>query len=266
MTREANAIADVTLERYRLNELPDDEASNLSARISADPALQARLSALEASDASIRREYPSKSLEAAVAERVARGVESRPQPRNGTWQLAAIGAAAVFVAAVLLAAPVVRQLVQGGDDRIKGDATALVLYRKAGNGSETLASGATAAAGDQIRIAYRSSGPRFGVIVSLDGAGVVTRHLPPAGSTAAPLVNGALTLLDQAYELDAAPRWECFYLVAGDASFDVGPVLEAARLAAVAAGRGDPPAALALDRHLQQSSFLLRKSSKEARH
>ena len=36
-------------------------------------------------------------------------------------------------------------------------------------------------------------------------------------------------LLDQAYELDDAPRWERFYFVTGDAPFEAAPVVQAAR-------------------------------------
>ena len=39
-------------------------------------------------------------------------------------------------------------------------------------------------------------------------------------------------LLDQAYELDDAPRWERFYFVTGDTPFAVAPIVDAARRAA----------------------------------
>jgi hypothetical protein len=109
-------------------------------------------------------------------------------------------------------------------------------------------------------VAYRCASRRFGVIVSIDGRGVVTRHLPLTGAAAAALEPGATTLLDRAYELDDAPRWERFFLVTGETAFDVQVVLDAARGAAAGAG-ADPPPALPLQAPLQQSTFLLRKTS-----
>jgi hypothetical protein len=66
------------------------------------------------------------------------------------------------------------------------------------------------------------------------------------------------TLLDFAYELDDAPRWERFYLVAGSAPFDAAPVIEAAR-AVAASGAAGPPPALPLRMDVKQSSVLLIK-------
>jgi hypothetical protein len=97
--------------------------------------------------------------------------------------------------------------------------------------------------------------------VSIDGAGNVTMHLPPAGDRAAALKHETTVLLDQAYELDDAPRWERFYFVAGESPFDVAPVMQAARDAAAKIS-GLPPAGLALPRGLEQSGFTLQKESR----
>jgi len=66
----------------------------------------------------------------------------------------------------------------GPGDRVKGLEPTLLLFRKTPEGSEPLKDGAAARAGDLIRIGYRAAGQRWGVIVSVDGRGVVTRHLP----------------------------------------------------------------------------------------
>ena len=74
--------------------------------------------------------------------------------------------------------------------------------------------GTLARSGDLVQIAYRSDGLAYGAIFSVDGRGAVTRHLPAAGEQAVPLAKR--DTLDFAYELDDAPRWERFYLVASD--------------------------------------------------
>lgn len=67
----------------------------------------------------------------------------------------------------------------------------------------------------------------FGVVVSIDGRGHVTRHLPEEGAAAAAL-DGREQALPHAYELDDAPAFERFVLVTGPRAFDVAAVLAAA--------------------------------------
>jgi hypothetical protein len=141
-------------------------------------------------------------------------------------------------------------------DRIKGLLPGLAVFRKTDSGSETLADGAIAHSGDVIRLGYRAAGKPYGVILSIDGRGAVTRHLPPNGDQAASLHGEPTVLLDQAYELDDAPRWERFYFVTGETSFAVQPVMDAARRAA---SNPRPQSALELPRGLEQSIFLLHK-------
>ena len=128
------------------------------------------------------------------------------------------------------------------------------MYRRTSGGSETLADGAVARQGDLVRVGYRSAGHAYGVIFSIDGRQTVTMHLPREGDRAAPLAREATVLLDRAYELDDASLWERFYFVAGDAPFDVAPIVAAARRA--------PSAALALPRGLDQATFSLQKEAR----
>ena len=141
-------------------------------------------------------------------------------------------------------------------NRIKGDR--LVLFRKTPEGTELLSDGVRASAGDQIRIGYRAAGLSYGLILSIDGRGVVTRHFPRQEERATLLAPEGLVLLDHAYELDDAPGWERFYLVTGPKAFEIAPVLEAARRLAAAPGDG-PPGALTLPADLDQSSLTLMK-------
>jgi hypothetical protein len=249
MTDDTRALSELTLERFRLGELPGPELADISARIAADPALRDRLAALAASDEQLRT--------SGMTEALARSVGALPEPRGLRWQWAGLASAVVLVVCAVVWNPGMT-----GDeaDRVKGEAASLMLYRKTDSGSELLDDGASVRRGDLIRVAYRSGAPCFGVIISIDGAGVVTRHLPVDASAAAPMEPGDATALGTAYELDDAPKWERFFLITGDRPFDVQVVLEAARRTVRTAG-GEPPDALTVPEGLRQSSFLLRKVS-----
>ena len=69
----------------------------------------------------------------------------------------------------------------------------------------------------------------------------VTVHLPRHGQAAAPLGREPTVLLDDAFELDDAPRWEQFYFVTGNEPFLVAPIVESANRVAMD-GRGAPTA------------------------
>lgn len=242
-------LPDIVLERYRLNELPPAEHNRLSDRLRRDAALRVRLESLNQSDMEIRRDYQPEVFIQRIQERL-----SVPARRLfPTWALPAVLVAATLMLVVFL--PRVGPT-EGEDDRIKGLLPGLAVYRKTDTGSETLADGAIAHRGDVIRLGYRAAGKAYGVILSIDGRGVVTLHLPPDGEQAASLQNEPTVLLDQAYELDDAPRWERFYFVTGEMPFAVQPVMDAARRAA---SNPRPQPALELPRGLEQSIFLLQK-------
>jgi hypothetical protein len=147
----------------------------------------------------------------------------------------------------------------GGDsgDRIKGLRPTLTLYRRTANGGETLADGAIVRPGDVVRVAYHAARRVYGVILSIDGRGSVTVHLPSRGDRAVRLKSDPTVLLDTAYELDDAPRWERFYFVTGDAAFAVRPIIDAAH--AAAAATTDTPPRLVLPGGLDQATFSLQK-------
>jgi hypothetical protein len=263
----ADHIPDIVLERYRLSELPPADAARLAWEIERDAQLRERLAALDRSDHEL-----AAHLERVRTHLAAQGhpgpAEAGPHvPRVMAWPIPAAAAIVVVLSAVIWqtrASIVVPPQSETGTDRIKGGPEsgrpALAVYRRTREGSEQLADGSVAHAGDLIRVGYRSAGHSYGVIVSIDGRGAVTMHLPPAGDHAAALKNDPTVLLDQAYELDDAPRWERFYFVTGDTAFDAAPVLKAARTAADAGGQ-QPPADLQLPRGLDQAGFTLQKES-----
>lgn len=246
-------VPDLMLEQYRLNELPAAEAGRLEHRLLNDPSLQSRLHALATSDAEIARTFSSEWL----AQRIRARVSAAPPAPHGLGRRLALGSAYAIVVLALL---VPLSMTTSEGERVKGLRPSLTVYRRTAQGSEKLADGALARTGDFVRIGYLAAGRDHGVILSIDGRGVVTRHLPIEGDRSVALLNDGPVLLDDAYELDDAPAWERFYFVTADQAFDIAPVLEAARRAAAATPRNPP--SLSLSRGFRQSTFTLQKEVK----
>jgi len=250
---EPGRIPDYLLERLAADDLPSTEADALRARLAAEPGGAERLAALRASDAELLARHPARAVAAAVHLRK----DARPARRPLALVLAPWVAAAVAVAAIPL---LVRTPPREDGVGIKGLAPALVLHRRTAQGAEVLASGARGRGGDLVQVGYVSAGAPYGVIVSIDGAGAVTRHWPLEGEQAAPLTAGREVLLPESFRLDDAPGYERFVLVTGAGPFPVSPVLTAAR---ALAGRGDAASApLPLPGALAQASVLLVKESR----
>jgi hypothetical protein len=253
-------VPEITLERYRLKELPADVAAGLERRMRTDDQLRRRLEALALSDEQIQT---SDRLEL-VAERVRHrlAAERTDAKRRALTSTArwALPAALTAVVALMFLLPWTTFVPAGGDERIKSLDASLTLFRKVGNGSETLADGALARQGDVIRVGYHAAGRAYGVILSIDGRRHVTVHLPTGGDRAVALGREATVLLDQAYELDDAPRWERFYFITGEGPFPIAPIV-ASLQRAIATADGDAIPALPLAAGLQQSAFTIQKES-----
>ena len=267
--RHVTRVPDLVLERYRLGELPVEDAAHLERRLEIDRSLRDRIAALDASDHDIRRRYPPEWLAERVRARLeTSGSTAPPQAYSlfRRWPVPAALAAAATLLLVLLPRTVELPFTETGpdtsasSDRVKGLQPALTLFRRTSGGSERLADGTLAHAGDLIRVGYRAAGRAYGIILSIDGRGTVTVHLAGPDARAASLRSGDTMLLDDAYELDAAPRWECFYFVTSDVAFDVAPIVEAARRAAAGATGAVPPR-LPLSPGLEQAAITLVKGT-----
>ncbi|HEX8113561.1 MAG TPA: hypothetical protein VF516_37780, partial [Kofleriaceae bacterium] len=145
--------------------------------------------------------------------------------------------------------------------RVKGSAR-LIAFRQVGEQVEQLEPDAVVRAGDVIQLRYNAAGRSYGVIASVDGAGVVTLHYPlredapPEATAMAP----EPTALPHAYALDSAPRFERFFFVTAKDPLDVRQTLAALR---VLAHREDSATArLELPAGLRQWSLRLRKADR----
>lgn len=239
-------ITERDLELYRLGELDDDRVRAFARTEEG----RAALAALDADDAAILDRYPPDWF----AVRTRARLESRSR---APWLAVAVLAAAAV--AVAVAVPSVDPREPSVEVTRSKGAADLRVHRVAEGTAERLAADAAARPGDLLQLSYVAADAAYGMVLSLDGRGVVTVHLPLSGATAVPLDGGGAVALPRAYELDDAPRFERFVLVTGAEPFDVGPVRDAAR---ALAGRPDADEApLVLPDGLDQASFVVRKVS-----
>lgn len=234
---EVRPVSDYQLERYLLREGSAAELADLDQRVADDPVLARRLEDLRRSNEELHQRYPPQWMGRRIEGRLQRGRSGTARRRWSGYRPWAVPASALVLAVVAVPALFLpagdRTGTDGGAEtalRVKGDGEGprLMIFRKLAGGHERLEDGAPARSGDLVQIAYRSDGLAFGAVLSVDGRGAVTRHLPVSGEEAVPLAPA--DTLDFAYELDDAPLWERFFLVASDRPFGLAALEE--RLAA----------------------------------
>ncbi len=257
-------IPDLVIERVHLGEATEAER----ARVLADPDARARLEALGSADAALLSAHPADAALPAIERElhVARtrdAVASRNRTLGiaGTLLVPLVAAALAF--AVLGPTPTLdtEPVVDAVDGvvRPKGPKPKLHLYRMKSTGAEAINTGIVLRRGDRVQVGYTSGDATHGVIVSVDGRGTVTLHLPGEAGADTRLTPGRHAAPD-AYELDDAPQFERFFLVAADHELDAARIVAAAEALAAS---GD-----ALDGDLQVSdevvvkSFLVRKEER----
>jgi len=264
---DVKRVPDLLLERLLLGELSGAEADRVRKRLEAEPGGLARLDALEESDRAILEQHAPRPMALRIEGRLAVDVRAKPPVR--WWIPAAPLAAAALAVAVWVAMPdshkvEMQQKVKGHTphppaygsetERVKGKPQ-LTVFRDLDGDDERLEDGDPASAGDLLQVKYRAGDARYGVIISIDGRASVTLHFPesPAGSTKLEL-GGAVTL-DRSYELDDAPGFERFILVASREPLVVEDILGAAET--LEDGAADR---LVLGEGLEQIDLLLKKA------
>jgi hypothetical protein len=109
----------------------------------------------------------------------------------------------------------------------------LIIHKQvAADRIELLKNGAKAKSGDLLQLAYAVPETAFGVILSIDGSGVVTLHFPEEKSGSTALEKMKKTPLPHAYELDNAPEFERFFFITSETELNASEILEKAALLA----------------------------------
>ncbi len=241
MARYAEPVPDYILELYAQGELPPEDMEALDRRRTADAEFADRLDQLRQSNEEILAAYPARAFAVAVEERRA-GTAGKP------WRWIAV-APAVAAAAALLLWVVPDEVVL-----LKGAEPKLEVYRLTGDVVEPLEEDAVAEAGDMLQLSYNAFGRPYGMILSIDGRGTVTMHLPDSVGQSTALDSSGEILIPHSYELDDAPDFERFYLILGQEPIPVSEILEQARRMAAAS-----PRTLQLPEEYEVYKFAIRK-------
>jgi hypothetical protein len=247
VTETQRPVSPLERERLALGELPPARAAEVRARL-ADA--DAEVAAIKADDARILADYPVARVAAEIRRRAAR-------PRRARW---------VWIAAPALAAAAIVLVVRPGPKdpdpadmgvRAKGLQSHLVLHVQRGDAVVPLVEPAEARARDVLQVSYVAAGAAHGVVLSIDGGGVVTLHHPRTEHGDTALRPDGAVRLPQAYELDDAPGFERFVFVTAAAPIE--PQLAVAAARAVAGAPDAATAPLSLPDGWTQRSFLVKK-------
>ncbi len=275
---KAKSIRDWELERYLLRELSPHRLREIDDMIEDDPDLRRQLADLKRSNDQILHRYPSKHLVSAIQHKLeekrpnADKKKAGPFPRKWLYAVPLLASALglIFVVLLNLNMPSHQELQVGGQPatRIKGEEDIdisqprIIIYRKSGESAEIINNGDSASQGDLLQIAYIPAGMTYGVIFSIDGNGIVTLHHPDHAGGSSDLMQEKKVLLASAYELDDAPRYERFFLVAAMEKIDTSRILELAEQLAESPGsvRTDD---LSLPNTFTQFSILVIKENED---
>jgi hypothetical protein len=273
MMRQPEEISDLSLEQYALGELPPKEEARVRAELARDAGLRDRLDALRESNRQILSAYPVEDMAAVIRGKL-RAELSTPPGLSGerairrfpplVFALPVAASILLFLSFLVARERILPSYASTGAEvtRLKGVKTHLTVYRKAAGGAEEISDGETARPRDVLQISYTAAEAKYGVILSVDGRGTVTWHLPGryAGTAlAAPsLSQQGEVILPSAYELDDAPSFERFVLVYSAAPFDVRTVQQAAQ-ALASRPKTAASGSLALPPSMKQVSVVLKK-------
>ena len=267
----AGELPNWKLERYNLGELSHQDMAQVERTLAGSPAARQRLETLRWQDDEFRRTHDV----SATAKRLKALASARAEARDGS-QTASQGLAWLWKPAAALATIALVTLVgvQGmrGQDpppqmvatakpiddqvRVKGLKDRIELWEKSGDTIALMLDGAKARKGDLLQIHYTVGKRCYGAILSLDGRGSWTRHLPDTAKTSQAMEPGAAAFLPFSYELDDAPRYEVFWLVTADKPFSMDSLLTSVR---PVTGQDSAPAALPLDSRYNQTRLMVRK-------
>jgi len=243
-------VSTFALERYKLDELDQDDRQTIAGAMALDSSIRSRLEELDGSDRDLRLRYPFEYFNFENPDKEESGSDgSNPAPlkhRKMRLEKPAAGnrmarfACIAAVAAVCIILPVIYFMQNNREnspqDRVKGLSraeTELSIYLK-GSSELPISGEAVLQEGNTVQLAYSApSGEHYGVIFSIDGRSTVTMHYPYREGQSSLLVSGKHTFLSEAYTLDDAPDFEVFIMVISENPLDPEKVLEEAeRIAA----------------------------------
>ena len=227
-----NKISDFKLERYLLGELPEKEMREFQERELSDEIFAARVAEMRLQGKRFVAENPFEALEAKMDE-ADEVTDDNGNVISGVWLKVA---AALVIALGVFSMVILNRDVSTYDSnaasmevamadvdngtRIKGMQASLEVWKKTGDSAVQMVNLGNAYEGDEIQLRYRVPQKCFGMLISMDGNGTVTMHMGQ-GNSAIELEPGKMTTLPFAYKLDNAPKFEKFFLLTSQNSFEI---------------------------------------------
>jgi hypothetical protein len=232
------AISEYYLERYALGELPEEEEEEIRQWTSSMPEIQAALEEIRSSNREILSLYPPQTVKASIST----WQDDRPKELFPKKRILAISAAVSAFLILLLVLPLLKQKppivypdLEQDNTTVKGiptvdlSKTQLLVYRKIQDQVEMMSDGEYARMGDLLQLAYVAVEDPYGIILSIDGRGVITLHLPDSEQKSTKLEGKKQFFLPNAIELDDAPDFERFFFLTSKSPIDVEEVLQEAQ-------------------------------------
>lgn len=272
---KTSAIPVITLERYVLGELSVDEMEKMDQLIAENATIASQVAAIRESNKAILQQYTPLTMSQDI--RIRASIHSNKHQGRAKFSRyyqawGTLGVVALSVTLFVVFTPSHHLEMQLTDNpvellklepgiRVKGIEPFLQVFRQTEDHIEQLTSGDQASEGDVIQLSYVPVSQQYGMIISIDGYGVVTQHLPSDSSHFAKrLEDGIEGRLKNAYELDDAPLFERFYFITSNTVFETQVILDAATQLTNDLGTVlDKP--LVLPENLNYSVFTLNKRS-----
>lgn len=210
-------VPDLLVERLAAGALEPSRAAEVRARLEAEEGGLERLDALKADGEALLARVPPRVFAARVEQR------ARAEAPRVRWGFALGPALAVALAAVVVTPRILTPTDPVEFDGVRAKGSPQLQVHRLGD-EAPLPDGAPARSGDLLQVSYTASGAAYGAILSVDGRGTVTWHLPGRGARATRLLPGGGVPLENSYELDDAPSFERFVFVTGSYDFPLDRV------------------------------------------
>ncbi|MBF0443753.1 MAG: hypothetical protein HQK54_17730 [Oligoflexales bacterium] len=247
----------IYLEKWLLDELDESRKNGLLKRYGRQR-IEEELEILRSSNREIEKRFITSEAISKIRSYSHGTTDSSKRKANLKPVLFSILAAAALALTIY---PLVLVEDDGQLTRIKGDASAFVIYKKEGDKIVKLKPGDTCYEGDQIQITFSKGEEKEILIFSIDGRGNYTEHFSKSYARENSAGKRETVRLDYSYKLDDAPLFERFYLIRSDKKIERDKIRSLV-LQLVKEGGIEKTETLPLEDNLMQSTILLKKGKR----
>ena len=258
-------IPDYFLERYILNELPENKKNEIDEILQGNPEIKNRIETIKKSNADILEKYPAKIHSSRIIEifnldkKNKKNAQGAGKAKKNKFLMPYIAFAAAVIMAIIFIPGQFLNENKIEITRLKGMEAGLFVYSKKNNKETLLKNNSSARENDLLQLAYVSTEYLHGVILSIDSRGVVTLHYPDTQNSSTELVLHKKILLKKSYELDDAPDFERFFFIMSRTKINVDKVIIEAETFSKQSSHIVSKENIKLDNKFKQISFTIKK-------